>query len=113
MQNETNVQSRVHSKVQADLNPQVLTIENESHRHGGPATESHFKLTIVAEKFTSLTRVKRHQHVYALLAEELANGVHALALHLYSPSEWEQDKGSVPASPDCRGGSKSASKPDS
>lgn len=108
MQNETNVQSLIKSKLQADLSPLVFTIENESHKHGGPATESHFKLTMVAEKFTSLTRVKRHQHVYALLAEELANGVHALALHLYSPSEWEQGEGSVPPSPDCRGGSKSA-----
>ncbi|HAJ76634.1 MAG TPA: transcriptional regulator [Gammaproteobacteria bacterium] len=106
MQNQSSVQQIIQMKLEAALNPSMITVENESHMHGGQATESHFKLTVVAEQFSNLPRVKRHQHVYALLSQELNNGIHALALHLYSPVEWEQRQQSVAASPECRGGSK-------
>jgi len=39
-----------------------------------------------------------------LLAEELAGGVHALALHTLPPEEWRLRHGEIPASPPCRGG---------
>ncbi len=99
-----SVQEVIEQKLRDDLSPSVLVIENESHRHSGPATESHFKVTVVADRFDQLSRVKRHQHIYQLLADELQNGVHALALHLYSLDEWEGDS-EVPDSPNCRGGS--------
>jgi BolA family transcriptional regulator, general stress-responsive regulator len=107
MQSQSSVQQIIQMKLEAALTPCMITVENESHMHGGPATESHFKLTVVAEQFENLPRVKRHQHVYALLSQELDNGIHALVLHLYSPAEWEQRQHSVPASPDCSGASKS------
>lgn len=100
------IQSEIEQKIEQDLSPQLLTVENESHRHGGPATESHFKLTVVSDQFSDLSRVKRHQRVYSLLSEELAGAVHALALHLYTPEEWQQNESGRPDSPDCRGGSK-------
>ena len=101
-----SMQETIETKIQASLSPSVVLIENESHRHGGSATESHFKLTVVTEKFADLNRVKRHQSVYKILEDELAGSVHALALHLYSPEEWQQAEQAVPLSPDCRGGSK-------
>ena len=100
-----SIQANIQSKLAADLTPTLLVVDNESHMHSGPATESHFKLTVVADLFEGLSLVKRHQHVYKLLTEELAHGVHALALHLYSPAEWHQRQQSVPASPNCQGGS--------
>lgn len=100
------IQQTIENKIHAALSPSVLEIENESHRHGGPATESHFKLTVVSDQFDSLNRVQRHQRVYAVLADELQGEVHALALHLHSPQEWAEQGGKVPDSPDCRGGSK-------
>ncbi len=100
------IQTDIEHKIEQNLNPQLLTVENESHRHGGPAIESHFKLTVVSDQFTDLSRVKRHQRVYSLLSEELEGAVHALALHLYSPEEWRQNESGRPDSPDCRGGSK-------
>ncbi len=101
-----SIQNSIESKIKSEFEPVVFQLENESHRHSGPATESHFKLTLVAERFSELNRVKRHQAVYNTLAEELAGGVHALALHLFSPQEWEEEGGTTPDSPDCRGGSK-------
>ena len=100
------VQEIIESKLQTALAPQFLAVENESHRHSGPRTESHFKVTAVSNNFADQLLIKRHQQVYSLLQTEMANGVHALALHLYTPAEWEARQQQSPDSPDCRGGSK-------
>lgn len=104
---ESTVQASIESRLKADLKPSVLVVENESHMHGGSATESHYRVTVVSDSFVSMTRVQRHQHAYKLLAAELERGVHALALHLYTASEWKENNKTSPLSPDCRGGSKS------
>ena len=98
------IEQAIEQKLRRKLSPDWLEVRNESHMHGGPATESHFRLTAVAAGFAELSRLRRHQLVYGLLADELAGGVHALALHLYTPDEWKQRGGDIPASPDCRGG---------
>lgn len=89
----------------AQLNPSHCDIANESFMHAGPATDSHFKVTLVSDAFDGTRVVARHQQVYKILADELAGPVHALALHLYTASEW-QEKGEAPLSPNCKGGSK-------
>jgi stress-induced morphogen len=103
-----SLQDRIKVKVESEVKPQHFDLINESHLHSGPATESHFKLIVVSETFNGLSAVKRHQRLYAVLAEELREGVHALALHLYTPEEWASRQSSAPDSPDCRGGSKHA-----
>ncbi|ALO46034.1 BolA family protein [Pseudohongiella spirulinae] len=101
-----NMQQIIRQKMVAGFSPGHLEIENESHKHSGPATESHFKLTVVSAKFEGLRPVARHQLVYQTLADELgAGGVHALSMHLYTDAEWAQTDHQVPLSPDCRGGS--------
>ncbi|MEQ6890302.1 BolA/IbaG family iron-sulfur metabolism protein [Halomonas sp. CS7] len=102
-----SIQDTIEAKLKA-LEPDFLAVENESHRHNVPAnSETHFKVTLVARRFEGLMPVKRHQQLYALLADELAGPVHALALHLFTPEEWEASGRSRPDSPDCRGGSTS------
>lgn len=102
----SQVQKIIENKLSV-LNSEFLKIENESHMHSGPATDSHFKLTLVSNEFDGMRTVARHQKIYALLADELAGPVHALALHLFSPEEWSHE-GEVPDSPQCRGGSKAS-----
>lgn len=102
------VETSIREKLQR-LQPHYLDIINESHMHSGPATESHFKVTLVSDDFEGVRAVQRHQRVYGLLGEELSGGVHALALHLYTPREWHQRQGSAPESPACRGGSRADS----
>lgn len=104
---ESVVQAGIEFKLDADLNPLVLLVENESHLHGGPATESHYRITVVSDCFVPMSRVQRHQHAYKLLADELVDGVHALALHLYTAAEWQDRNETSLPSPDCHGGSKS------
>ena len=101
------IQESITSKLTAALNPQYLEVVNESHMHSVPPnSETHFKLVIVASVFSAKRKVARQQSVYQLLAEELAGPVHALAMHTYSPEEWQSRAAPDPDSPNCLGGSK-------
>lgn len=99
-----SVQVIIEQKLQAGLAVEHMDIENESHMHSGPATDSHFKLTLVSDDFTGKRLVQRHQLIYGLLADELQSPVHALAMHLYTVEEWQKRAAPAPLSPNCRGG---------
>lgn len=100
------VQQRIHQKLMDAFQPSFIELVNESHMHSVPKnSETHFKLTLVCDNFADLSRVKRHQQVYAVLADDMQNPIHALALHLFTPEEW-QEKQHTPDSPHCLGGSK-------
>ncbi|SHK83140.1 transcriptional regulator, BolA protein family [Marinobacter antarcticus] len=108
------IQSTIETKLKEAFDASILQVENESHKHSVPPnSETHFKVTMVSPAFAGQMKVKRHQAIYKVLSEELdmAGGVHALALHLYSPQEWEASGQEVPASPNCMGGSKADLKP--
>ncbi|HQV41779.1 MAG: BolA/IbaG family iron-sulfur metabolism protein [Moraxellaceae bacterium] len=98
-------QQRIEEALRQGFAPQHLDVLNESHNHSA-GTDTHFKLVVVSDAFAGLRSVARHQKVYALMADELAKGLHALALHLYTPDEWAATT-AAPDSPACRGGSKS------
>lgn len=101
------IQQQITDKLSAEFQPSHLDVVNESYMHSvPPGSESHFKVVLVSAAFEGLRQVKRHQAVYAALAEQLAGEVHALALHTYSPDEWAAASG-APDSPQCMGGSKS------
>jgi BolA protein len=69
-------------------------------------SETHFRVVLACSAFEGKRAVARHQQVYAVLSDELRGGVHALALHTYTPGEWAEQAGVAPQSPDCMGGSK-------
>lgn len=97
------VQAAIESRLREAIALEHLDILNESHMHSGPATESHFKVTAVSSAFEGMSAVKRHQRLYQLLDEQLRNGIHALALHTYTPAEWQRKNAVAPRSPDCMG----------
>ncbi len=100
------IEARIQSKLSECFAPAHLEVLNESHMHAvPPGSETHFKVVLAAEVFVGKRQVQRHQAIYACLADELKSGVHALALHTFSPEEWYATA-SVPASPQCMGGSK-------
>lgn len=82
--------------------PAHIEVSDESRQHSR-GLQTHFKAVIVSDRFTGLLPVRRHQAVYAALAE-LMPKFHALALHTYTPQEW-QARSAAPESPRCRGGS--------
>jgi BolA protein len=53
-------------------------------REGG---QTHYRINIASARFSGKGRLERHRMVYALLADEIAQGVHALALHTQAPDE--------------------------
>lgn len=95
------IAAQIMKKMQA-LQPVHLELMNESHMHAGPAADSHFKLTLVTAQFEGQRLVKRHQKIYKILHDEMVGPVHALAMHLYTPDEWESES-QVPESPQCAG----------
>lgn len=97
------MQQQIEQKLHDGITINHLVIENESHMHSGPATDSHFKVVMVSEVFEGVRPVARHQMIYKILADELAGAVHALALHLYTPTEWLAKGEVIPESPQCRG----------
>ncbi|CAM3800850.1 BolA family protein [Roseateles saccharophilus] len=50
----------------------------------------HFFATIVSAEFAGLTRVRRHQRVYAALGERMREQIHALSMKTLTPEEWTQ-----------------------
>ncbi len=86
------VRAAIERKLTAGLAPLRLEIVDESHRHAGhaghhPDGESHFSIEVVAHAFAGKSQVERHRLVNALLAEELAGRVHAMALRTLTPEE--------------------------
>lgn len=105
-----SVQEQLETQLQAAFSPQWLELANESHMHSVPAnSETHFRLVMASSAFEGKRAVARHQLVYKELAALLAGPIHALAMHLYDPREWQERAHEAPASPDCLGGSKADS----
>ncbi len=98
-----SVQDVIIEKLVESLSPVHLQVDNISHMHAVPAdAETHFDVVVVSEAFEGLRAVQCHQRVYQLLAEELSSGVHALAIHAFTPEYWALS-GEVPAPPECHG----------
>ena len=101
------MRENIINKLNDSLQNEFIDVTNESHLHNTPpGAESHFKVVIVSGAFQGKLPVKRHQMIYGLLAEELREQIHALALHTYTPAEWQARNQSAPETPDCRAGSK-------
>jgi len=86
------IRNAIESKLNAALSPERLDIIDNSGKHVGhagahPEGESHFKLVVVASAFEGQNRVQRQRMVYAALAEEMADHIHALELTTLTPEE--------------------------
>ena len=80
----------ITEKLRQAFTPSEIEVVDESHKHKGhagarPEGESHFRVRIVSPAFAGLTRIERHRRINAVLAEELAGRVHALAIAAEAP----------------------------
>lgn len=98
------MQQQIEKKLTNAFTFEHLEVVNESHMHAR-GQESHFKVILVSAEFEGLRLLQRHRKINEVLAEELANHIHALALHTYTQAEWSE-KEQAPLSPKCLGGSK-------
>ena len=88
-----SIEQRMTHKLTQALAPERLEVINESHLHAGHQEafdgtgETHFRVRIISPQFAGMARLQRHRTVNDLLAEELRDGVHALAIEPAAPGE--------------------------
>ena len=86
MRNKGPLVSRLETKMKEAFNPQSVEVINESHLHAGHQPgfdgqgESHIRVRMVAEYFNGMSRVEIHRTINTLCGEEIAAGLHALAI---------------------------------
>lgn len=86
------VADTIQQKLTEALRPTRLAIRDDSRLHAGhagarPEGETHFSVEIVSHSFAGKSRVERQRLVHAVLADELKQRVHALALRTLAPAE--------------------------
>jgi BolA protein len=86
------VKEQITAKLTQALAPSVLVVSDDSENHRGhrgwrEGGETHFSVQVVSPAFAGKSRVERHRMVNALLADELAGRVHALAISAKAPGE--------------------------
>ena len=82
----------ITKKLTEAFEPQSLKVLDESHKHEGhagarPGGQTHYRVYIVSEAFKGKTRLERHRMIIGILSDDLAGGVHALAIHATAPGE--------------------------
>jgi BolA protein len=87
-----SIADAIQSKLNEAFSPTRMNITDESHLHAGhvgarPEGETHFRVDIVSPAFGGISRVERQRMIYRVLAEELSDRVHALALQVRTPQE--------------------------
>ncbi|MEO8299344.1 MAG: BolA family protein [Burkholderiales bacterium] len=73
--------AQVQDLIAAGLPCEHLAVEGDGE---------HFFATIVAAEFDGLSRIKRHQRVYAALGDKMRVEIHALSMKTLTPAEWQQ-----------------------
>jgi BolA protein len=86
------VKEDITRKLQDAFAPDSVEVIDESEQHHGhaghrPGGQTHFRVYIVANAFAGKSRLDRHRMINQVLADNLAGGVHALAIHADAPGE--------------------------
>ena len=76
----------------AALEPQALDLVDESEQHRGHAGYregggTHWRLSIVSQRFSGRSTVERHRMIYGALGGLMQHPIHALAITARSPEE--------------------------
>ncbi len=84
--------NRISAALTAAFAPDLVEVRDDSHLHAGHSGareggETHYGVLLVAASLEGKSRVDRSRAVHAVLAGELASGLHALALTLRTPAE--------------------------
>ena len=86
------VRDTITKKLKDAFAPESIDVVDESNLHEGhaghrPGGQSHFRIYIVSQAFAGKSRIDRHRMINSVLADDLAGGVHALAIHAAAPGE--------------------------
>jgi BolA protein len=89
-QTAERLRDRMREKLLTALEPVYLDVIDESHNHEGhggwrEGGGTHFRIKVVSPAFAGKSRVAMHRMVNEALADDLAGGVHALAIEARAP----------------------------
>ena len=99
-----NIEKQIKTKLSEVFKPDFLEVKNESYKHNvPPGSESHFRITVITQKFNSMTLIKRHQMINEVLKDELSGQVHALSIRAKTPEQWKSDGRLIQPTPLCNG----------
>lgn len=80
---------RIRAALQQAFSPQVLEVEDDSHRHAGHAGardgRGHFNVEVVSEAFAGMSPLARHRAVYSALGSMMETDIHALSIKAEVP----------------------------
>ena len=80
---------RIESTLRQALSATEVQVIDESALHAGHAGAAagggHYRVTVVSPLFSGKNSVQRHRLVYAALADEMQQTIHALALTTLAP----------------------------
>ena len=84
------VADQIRSRLTEAFHPDALEVVDESHLHKGHAGhrlggESHFRVRITASVFAGKSRLATHRMINEVLAAQLGEQVHALAIEAKAP----------------------------
>lgn len=81
----------IRQRLEADLELLSLEIVDESHLHvGHPGARDgrgHFRVKVVSNMFSGLSRLARHRLVYAAVGDLMQTDIHALNIEAISENE--------------------------
>ena len=85
------IPERIESTLRQALSATAVQVIDESALHAGHAGAAagggHYRVTVVSPLFTGKNPVQRHRLVYAALADDMQQTIHALALTTLAPHE--------------------------
>lgn len=80
---------RIRQALQEALDPELLEIKDDSHRHAGHEGardgRGHFKVHVVSAAFEGKLPLARHRAVYAALGTMMETDIHALSIRAETP----------------------------
>jgi len=82
---------RLTERLRAALEPDLLEVVDDSHRHAGHAGAAdgrgHFTVLVVSKRFAGLNTLRRHRLVYETVGDMMATDIHALSIQALAPGE--------------------------
>ncbi len=86
------VQSELRRRLETELQPEHLAIEDQSASHAGhggarPAGETHFRVELVSPLLAGRSRIDRQRMVYRAAGDLLQTDIHALSITALAPGE--------------------------
>jgi BolA protein len=80
--------SKIEAKLTAALNASSVRVVDDSDAHAGHgASGVHVHVVVVSPAFAGKPTLVRHRLVYAALAEEMKQAIHALQITARAPDE--------------------------